>query len=189
MAYCMYFQGLQLDNVIELINLPTADPVAPRAEDEDSAENVTVLHPILDAFDQLIEETRATFAEGRINIFDQHRVNSFLRGRPFRRPIFTKLLDGTYKSYKRVWKQLLCYVIRVAHFHAGPRLHFQMTQSQILALDRLIAAASSLSANVDTADVGEEAISCAQEQLRRCCLEFCISLLDHQLREISTTAW
>jgi hypothetical protein len=57
-----------------------------------------------------------------------------------------------------------------------------MTRSQILALDRLVAAASPLSAHVDTGGVEEEAISCAQERLRRCCLEFCISLLDHQLR-------
>jgi len=78
-----------------------------------------------------VEEARSTFSEGRVNIFDQHRVNSFQRGRPFRRSIFTKLLDGTYHRYKLVWKQLLCYVVRVAYFRRVSAPHFKMMEGQI----------------------------------------------------------
>jgi len=65
--------------------------------DNRDADADRVLVPVLVAFDELIEQTRLTLTGGQMNVFDQHRVNSFQRGKSYRRSFCTKLLDGTYR--------------------------------------------------------------------------------------------
>jgi hypothetical protein len=188
----VYFTNIRLADVTPLIELPPIDPSTSDSEEE-IAEN-DILNQIITAFDGLIEEARATLTNGAMNIFDQCRVSSFQRGQPYHRPIFTKLLDGTYKRYKTVWKQLLCYAIRVVYFKHGPSLHYRVTKPQVEALDKLIAACQVSqkeqlpSANDTCLPQSHRVLSSegafiaqAQAQSRRCCLDFCISLLDHKL--------
>jgi hypothetical protein len=188
----IYFSGVNLADTVRLIELPSSknswiDDTGERVDEE-------ALSSIIDTFDELVEEARETLTTGKMNVFDQCRISSFQRGQPYRRPIFTKLLDGTYKRYKIVWKQLLCYTIRVVYFRQEPLLHYYVTEPQTVAIDRLIAAyraiqklerqsrrrnsASQPSWAIDYATNSVE----AQTHLRRCCLDLCISLLDHELR-------
>jgi len=149
-----YFNGIRLADAVRLVELPSSD------DGNDDSDERAVLVPIMAAFDALIDETRTMLANGKMNAFDQCRVSSFQRGTPYSRPIFIKLLDGTYKWYQRVWKQLLCYSIRLVYFRSGPRLHFRVTEQQTATLDRLIAAV--------TTD-GPEA------RFRRLCLDYSLS--------------
>jgi uncharacterized C2H2 Zn-finger protein len=65
------------------------------------------LAALLHAFDDLIATARESILSDKINVFGLHRVNSFLRGRPYSKPLHTKLLDGTYRKYRAVWHKLL----------------------------------------------------------------------------------
>ncbi|XTI89205.1 hypothetical protein V2W45_1239001, partial [Cenococcum geophilum] len=58
----------------------------------------------------LIEDARSVIANEKVNEFDQHRVNSFIRYCSSKRPILIKLKEGTYGRYKGVGKQLLTFV-------------------------------------------------------------------------------
>ena len=187
-----YFSGVNLLDAARLINLPRPHELASSTAGDQVDEEI--LLSITHAFDRLIKEARDTLTLGRLNIFDQYRVSSFQRGQSYRRPIFTKLLDGTYKRYKVVWKQLLCYVIRILHFREGPILHHRATPSQLTTFDRLLTANqarkklerkarehSNPSSLLPITD-HQAATAEAQTHLRRCCLDFCIALLDHKLR-------
>ncbi|PVH90612.1 hypothetical protein DM02DRAFT_734499 [Periconia macrospinosa] len=82
----------------------------------------TGLVALLQSFDALIEDARESILSEKINVFALHRVNSFVRGRPFKKPLHTKLLDKTYRNYRAVWYKLLRYVYRLTISHQGPGL-------------------------------------------------------------------
>ena len=82
---------------------------------------------LLTSFDCLITQARNSLAEEKINIFDQHKVNSFLRRRTHQRPLLAKLKSGTYKSYQGVFKRLICFVYRMIHLGEQPALHCVLT--------------------------------------------------------------
>ena len=67
---------------------------------------------LLDAFDRVIEQARASLREDRVNVFDQHRINSFIPRRSHSKALWHKLKEPTYRAYKKVWRQLLCYLYR-----------------------------------------------------------------------------
>lgn len=185
-----YFSNVNLADAVRLIELPHVG----NSMDAEERADEEALFSVIGSFDQLVEEARETLTMGKMNIFDQCRVSSFQRGQPYRRPIFTKLLDGTYKRYKNVWKQLLCYAIRVVYFRRGPSLHHRVTESQATAMDRIIAAYRAMQKlkrqSGEHDDVSQQSWDLdyatdsadAEAHLRRCCLDFCISLLDHELR-------
>jgi Orsellinic acid/F9775 biosynthesis cluster protein D len=99
-----YLASHDLGEAMCLIDLP--GNITPASSQSDCC-----LSAILAAFDRLIEQARESVLAGEINVFDQHRVNSFL-GRAsvntiFRRqcgdrPFLAKLKEGTYQSYKLV---------------------------------------------------------------------------------------
>lgn len=66
-----------------------------------------VLHHILDAFDRVIQRARQSLASGKLNAFDQHRLNSFLANRTARKPLFHHLQEESYRKYVRVFQRLL----------------------------------------------------------------------------------
>ena len=97
-----YFAGQDLGRAMSLINLPSATTLA-------SSQSDRCLSTILTAFGQLIEQSRKSVLTSEINIFNQHRVNSFLgrssvntifKRQRGERPFVTKLKGGTYQSYK-----------------------------------------------------------------------------------------
>jgi hypothetical protein len=66
----------------------------------------------------LVEQARDSVLQGKINTFDQQRINSFLRSGTSKasdRPLAYKLKEGTYRKYKKTWKQMLCLVFRMVH--------------------------------------------------------------------------
>lgn len=75
--WARYLQGRDLLQAARLIQLPspaaqqTASDMQPR-----SAEHLLIL--LLEAFDRVIEQARHSLLEDRVNVFDQHRVNSFI---------------------------------------------------------------------------------------------------------------
>ncbi|KAK3064859.1 hypothetical protein LTS18_003285 [Coniosporium uncinatum] len=148
-----------------------------------------VMNTILNSFDRLILFAREAIERDRVNLFDRYRVNSFILKRPHRRPLSTSLLKSTYKKYQRVWKQILCLVYRLAHLRLSPRLRYQLTDVQQLALDALLNAARAdlngrrAAAAMDhERERGRMAMRLARDTLDRRCLDLCIALLDHSLR-------
>jgi hypothetical protein len=93
---------------------------------------------LLTSFDRLITQARNSLAEEKINIFDQHKVNSFLRRRTHQRPLLAKLKSGTYKSYQGVFKRLICFIYRMIHLGEQPALHCVLTNEQSRALDQML---------------------------------------------------
>jgi hypothetical protein len=132
------------------------------------------LTALLDPFNALIESGRESVLSEDINVFALHRVNSFVRGRPFKKPLHTKLLDGTYHKYRVVWHKLLRFVYRLVVLRQGPNLHYMLTPAQLEAISQ-ISACGVPSYPAGTIQPGE-----AQQQA---CLNLCIALLDHKLTE------
>ncbi|KAJ9634359.1 hypothetical protein H2199_009017 [Coniosporium tulheliwenetii] len=192
-----YLHGCDLEKTAQLIELPLHIP--------DHLD--FPLLELLSSFDRVIEEARNSIAHEKVNVFDQHRVNSFIRQRAAYKPILTKLQEGTYKRYKHVWKRLICFVYRVAYKRQGPPLHYLLTDTQSLALgDVLDAARMALTRKGDADPISQQAapayrpglapeeckagskddslaeLKALQERLDDSCLRFCTSLLDHSLK-------
>jgi hypothetical protein len=81
---------------------------------------------IINAFDRIIEQARTSLLEDKVNVFDQHKVNSFLPCQSSKWLLLHKLQKDTYKKYKKVWKQLLCFVYRLAWKKQGLALHYTL---------------------------------------------------------------
>ncbi|KAH3951994.1 hypothetical protein HBH53_049120 [Parastagonospora nodorum] len=93
---------------------------------------------LLEAFDCVINEARTSIHVEEINVFGLHRVNSYFRGRSFRRPLHYKLLHRTYIKYAQVWHRLLTFVYRLAVNQEGPAgFSWSLTPSQQQALSEL----------------------------------------------------
>ncbi|CAI6340680.1 unnamed protein product [Periconia digitata] len=97
----------------------------------------TSLIALLSSFDELIKDARASVLSEKVNVFALHRVNSFVRGRHFKKPLHTKLLNGTYQRYQAVWHKLLCYMYRLTIAHQGPDLHYILTPDQLEAISQI----------------------------------------------------
>jgi hypothetical protein len=97
--WAQYLQGHSLSAAAELAVLPRDSRPEPD------------LVLLLESLDRLDEQARDSVVQGKINIFDQQRINSFLRSgtgksRVLDRPMGYKLKEATYRGYKKVWKQL-----------------------------------------------------------------------------------
>ncbi|PVH92183.1 hypothetical protein DM02DRAFT_635580 [Periconia macrospinosa] len=124
----VYLEGRDLRAVARLLEPPAATEPGLRA--------------LLLAFDELIDEARQSILDEEVNMFALHRVNSFIPNRPFRKPLRTKLLESTYRRYKKTWHRLLSYVYRLTVLRQGPDLHYVLTPAQQLALHEISTAAT-----------------------------------------------
>jgi hypothetical protein len=97
---------------------------AESAEDGQGEHHLLLL---LDSFDRVIEQARSSLLEDKVNLFDQHRVNSFIPRRDYAWPLLYKLREPTYYNYKKVWKQLLYFLYRLAWKKQTPILHCRLT--------------------------------------------------------------
>lgn len=104
----------------------------------------TLLLILLSSLDRIVARARCSLQEGRLNTFDQHRLNSFIAGRSSRRPIIHNMREETYKKYGRVLQHLLCYIFRLAWQKVGPKLHYRLTDGQAMALVEAVCTASEL---------------------------------------------
>lgn len=157
----VYLAGKTLRSVAELADLPTMG-------------TEPVLHTLCDSLDRLVQSAYSSVCSDRINAFDQVRINSFMqRPRAADRPLLIKLQKPTYHRYKKIWKGLLCFAYRATQPSQPIRLSHQLSARQGLCLDHLVTAA------IEAAQSSPAGVF---DILDRCCLEFCISLLDHDIR-------
>jgi hypothetical protein len=146
--------GQSLSKVAELLHPPEAGEAG--------------LLLLLQSFDALIEQARQSVLTEEINVFALHRISSFVKGRPYKRPLHTKILDGTYRKYQSVWHKLLSFVYRLAIIRQQPQLRYVLTQAQLDALSQL-----------SSQREGSPLLSTPMDQQH--CLNLCIALLDHKL--------
>jgi hypothetical protein len=174
-----HLQGKEL-----LVLAPLADLPPRQLTSQQGGQHDTILRQLLASFDRLIEAARESILTEKINVFDQHRINSFIRRKSSEKPMFYKLQEGTYKKYKEVWQRLLCYTYRLVVQRQRSDVGYVITDLQSGTLDPMVAAvrvcedqATGLGALEDI----DGARAC-QKRLDEACLLFCISLLDHRLR-------
>jgi hypothetical protein len=146
--------GQSLPKIADLLRPPEAHEVG--------------LQSLLRNFDALIDEARQSVLTEEVNVFALHRINSFIGGRPYKKPLHTKLLNGTYRKYQGVWHKLLSYVYRLVIVRQQPEIHYVLTQAQLDALSQL-----------SNQQEGSASSNTAMDQQR--CLDLCIALLDHKL--------
>jgi hypothetical protein len=71
-------------------------------------------------------------------MFALHCIHSFVRGQSYKKPLHTKLLEGTYRKYQAVWHQLLSYTYRLAIARQGLDMPYVLTPAQAEALSQLL---------------------------------------------------
>lgn len=138
------------------------------------------LTAILQAFDRIIEEGREFVRQDRISVFDQHRINSFIRNRSYHRPILIKLKKATYRYYQTVWKRLICYIYRFITLRQEPQLHFVITDQQSITLNWMMTTVATMEET--EREYASARVAKFQQRLDHQYLGFDISLLDHRLR-------
>jgi hypothetical protein len=111
--WARYTKGHDLRQAASLIRLQDSHRPAGSATAQTVDPTDHHLPVILESLGRIIEQARVSLQEDRVNVFDQHRVNGFLHHRSAHRPLLHKLKDETYKTYKKVWKQLLCSLYRL----------------------------------------------------------------------------
>jgi hypothetical protein len=176
-----YLAGQDLKTVPELADLPH-----PMGE--------PLLTVMCHSLDRIVESAYRSVCEDRINAFDQIRINSFMqRPRAADRPLLVKLQKPTYRRYKRVWKQLICFVYRASRVDREMKLSHAFTAAQTVCFDRLVAFIRETCQPTDdfvqdqngasiVADPLADLPAAQGRTLDGLCLDFCISLLDHDLR-------
>jgi hypothetical protein len=130
-----YFHGLNMTHV------------APLAY---AANHVTepTLVVLGESCDRLIEHAHQFILEGRIVVFDQAQINSFIAGRSGKhdRMLMVKLAKNTFRAYKGLWKRLLCFVYRTSQPTQSIPFPHGLTNAQLFQLDRVMCLAEELSA-------------------------------------------
>ncbi|KAJ4131223.1 hypothetical protein NW765_017115 [Fusarium oxysporum] len=150
-------------------------------EHERQLQSEHVLQHILVALKRLVERARKTMSNGRFNVFDQHRLNSFLPRRTSGMPFFYKLQDKTYEKYVRVAQKLICFVYRRAWARTGPSLPFRLTEVQMDALNNTVHASMALKNVLIDGERDHEYMEEIWTRLEDNLLIFYVSLLDHAL--------
>ncbi|KAJ9666405.1 hypothetical protein H2201_003593 [Coniosporium apollinis] len=123
---------------------------------------------IAESVDRVVEQAHASICEDRIGVFDQAKINSFVDGGgsvKAERMLMVKLQKRTFREYKSLWKQLLCFVCRTSQLGE---------LSLLLSTDRT----SWHSKQQVRAKTKKE----IEADLDKVCLLLCVSLLDHNLR-------
>lgn len=128
-----YLKGHDLVQAAQLIDLPLTLTTHQR-----QPEPQLVL--LLDSFERLVDRAYDSICTNKVNIFDLHRAASFIAHRSADKPLLYKLQGDTYKKYKKVWKQLLCFVFRRVWQHQGPNLPYVLTSTQSTTLGIVVQA-------------------------------------------------
>ncbi len=177
-----YLRGHDLCQAAALIELPPSTAATRKAAlDKQESRSIDQLRLLLDSFDRVIEQARSSLLKDRINVFDQHRVNSFLPRRSFKRPLWHKLKEQTYRVYKKIWKQLLCFLYRLVYQKLAPVLYCRLTSTQTATLEAVLRAAANLAAREQESTRATETDPERHQEIDRACLLLCIALLDHPL--------
>lgn len=166
-----YLHGVRLAEAAQLARLP--DP------------EECILTELTSSIDRLIESAYATVNEDKVNFFAQRCISSFLpHKKAYGQPLMVKLQKPTYQRYKDTWKRLLCFAYRTNDPYQSPRLRHILTSRQVAILDELIAVTSEQQ-NARTSQDSSSSGASSDRHFRRIddlCLDFCIAVLDHQLK-------
>jgi hypothetical protein len=179
--WARYTQGHDLRQAACLIRLPDSHRPVGSATTQTIDPADHHLPVILESFDRIVEQARVSLQEDRVNVFDQHRVNGFLHRRSAHRPLLHKLKDGTYKTYKKVWKQLLCFLYRLVWQQQQPALHCCLTAAQTVALSNVVERAAEVMQLQEDGDIDQKLSTAQIQALDEATLLLCIALLDHAL--------
>jgi hypothetical protein len=174
-----FLEGHSLAEAARLIDIPAISEFSGATDFEDPATDMPLIC-ILESFDRVILRARRSLADGKLNVFDQHQLNSFVPKRSAKKPLFHLLQEASYKKYIRVFWQLLCFVYRRAWKGLGPDLHFRISDGQSLALSSTVQAAIDTCTGLDEC-YDEERMEILRKRLDDRCLILSISLLDHPL--------
>ncbi|EKG09408.1 hypothetical protein MPH_13564, partial [Macrophomina phaseolina MS6] len=172
-----FFNGLNLPDVSTLAYAadPTEEPL---------------LALLSESLDRLVERAYQSICEDKISVFDQARINSFMAGEPsgMERLLMVKLQKNTFRSYKHLWKRLLCFACRTSRVDQPIQLAHRFTPSQLSQIEAALSLSSGLRALIlasDSSSSSGEVMNARKEAeaaLDRACLLLCISLLDHNIR-------
>jgi hypothetical protein len=83
--------------------------------------------------------------------------------------------------YKKVWKQLLCFLYRLVWQQQQPSLHCCLTAAQTVALSSVVERAAEVIQQREDGDIGQESAAAQMAALDQATLLLCIALLDHAL--------
>lgn len=169
-----YLLGTKLSSVAYLAYTP--DPV-----------KEPLLHQLALSLDRVIEASHASLDAERVNVFDQSRINSFIRRQKASdRPLLIKLQKNTYRKYKSLWKRLIAFAYRTAQPPMKNPLKHRLLPKQVAHLDGLVICGEELleAYAASTAGCLHEDVKLEDIRVRldNQCLLFCISLLDHNLK-------
>lgn len=166
-----YLNGTCLRDAARLARLPD--------EGESALMGITL------SIDRLIDAAYTSVCEDKVNFFAQKCISSFLPNKKaYSQPLMVKLQKPTYQRYKDSWKRLLCFAYRSSNACGTVRLRHRLNSRQTALLDKLVAVATSaLSVNHEgECGSGRHVAKCPDPQFDDLCLDFCISLLDHELK-------
>ncbi|KAI5364340.1 hypothetical protein J4E82_011544 [Alternaria postmessia] len=172
-----YLQGHLFINIARL-----ASPVSLLSE--------PLLVEFSDNLDHVVEQAHTSIWDDKVNVFDQARINSFIqRRRAFHRPLMIELRDSTYRSYKQVFKRLICFAYRTMQSENRIELAHRLTARQLGHLDKMITIGEELKGlkhSQQTRDGDKQGPNAPPKSLEshldRACLYFCISILNHTLK-------
>ena len=146
------------------------------------ADDEAELYIIHDVFEGMIREAQGIAVKDVVGKAALVEANRKERGKKSKKPFNSKMSRNTFRKYTTCWKQLLSYIIRCEELGDDKRPSFKFTRQQRTSLDRLMEAADQLSdyqeeGRSDDDEVCQEARADVQQAL----LQFCITLLDHNL--------
>lgn len=145
-------------------------PLSKETDGEELAE-------ICNSLNRLVEAAITAVREDRINPFDEMRINSFLqRPRASDKPLAFKLQKSTFRSYKNVWKRLLCFVYRTMQPTNTFHLRHSLSSAQVIGFAELLHQISCLRRLTTRDPATLQAIQAAQAVVDDQCLAFCVSL-------------
>lgn len=164
-----YLDGHSLNDVARLAWLPELD------------KEVKLLE-VCRSIDRLVDAAILAVEEDRINPFDQMRINSFMqRPKTSDKPLAFKLQKSTYRTYKDVWKRLLCFIYRTMEYSHAPQLRQRLSNTQVIRYNELLRTVDIVENKCAHGDSTDHELRVSRMAVDESCLQLCISLLDHDL--------
>jgi hypothetical protein len=191
-TYCSHITKTEVSPWLEMTRWPrffdglNMEKVAPLAYGPNP-----ITEPLLvilsESVDRVDEQAHRSIREDKISVYDQAKINNFISSQSSRhdRMIMVKLQKETFRAYKSLWKNLLCFVYRTSQPSPQILLPHKFTSIQLICLDRAMALSQELLSlrrlAIDRNSDFQEGTGLLDD-LDKSCLHLCISLLDHTLR-------
>jgi hypothetical protein len=105
------------------------------------------------SFDRLIRRAHYPICEGKVSVFDQAQINSFIAdcSGKHERMLMVKVQKSTFRAYKDVWKCLLCFVDRTSQPSQSNQSLHRFTDTQLFRLDQVMRLAEEIGRDLNKA--------------------------------------